>query len=147
MTPCTCGCPAAIHEYFPRTGLKGRCAVCPPKKCPSYKPRWDDPGKLRHSIAFCGDALCKATPEHCGCLCHRGAGTLRARIRRTYKEGLNMDAGIVTLLVIVVLAVLVVLFAPEPAKTKMAEVGGVAMLLWIVAKLFAVLVGGGARLP
>jgi hypothetical protein len=58
-----------------------------------------------------------------------------------------MDVGIIWLLVIVVLSVLIVLFCPEPLKTKLAEIGGVAFMLWILVKLFAALSGGAGRIP
>ncbi len=59
----------------------------------------------------------------------------------------HMDAGIIWLVVVLVLAILVTIFAPEPAKSKGAQVGGIAFLLWILVKLFAFLVGGAGKMP
>lgn len=52
-----------------------------------------------------------------------------------------MDFGVISLLIVLVLAVVIVLFTPEPAKSKFAEVGGVAFLLWVLVKLVGALLG------
>ena len=52
-----------------------------------------------------------------------------------------MDLGLISLLVILVLAIVIVFTVPEPMKTRFAEVGGTAFLLWLLVRLVGSLMG------